>query len=544
MGESLSSGFEVFVDEVGPRLREGFISAYGPDAGAAVTARTLRYAKRNWEQVESLDGRVAHLFGMGRKAARWYRGSARRMPKVPHGADGWIEAALPSNLRALSSNERIAVLLFHGFRRSLMEIAELLNITPSLVQLHAQLGLGQLATSMGAGERDAMRHLPDQVAAYSEVLDAAAADLAELRDAGSAATGFGAKIGRGGLVGVAVVTAVLIVGFIALDRQPSETEVAPSVSTQAAAATTLRIAAVELLNPQAVTPATFSGFRHAYAGPGGVVFDADGFHMLAAAYGNGVGKVTYLSSDDGVIWTPGGPEPVLDLAAAPWAPLEFEHAVPRSLIVDRDGIWQLFFEIMWFDDGVQQTRGVIGRAVAGSPDGDWSFDADPIIRPDNQIGWRSTGVVAPSVVASEAGLLMLFIGLDDVGNGVVGVAQSIDGLAWDVRPGPVYGPTAEWTGGSITRVDLVRDTAGFVMLFAGSTTDQRGLATSINALDWDPSPLNPFLTTDDVLATSIFDSEFVPSGDGLLAYVENGDRTGPRQVSVLRIDFEPSERGP
>jgi predicted GH43/DUF377 family glycosyl hydrolase len=246
----------------------------------------------------------------------------------------------------------------------------------------------------------------------------------------------------------------------------------------------------------------------------------------------------YVVSDDGIVWTQGAAEPVVDLADAPWAPLEFEHALPRSVVVDDSGNWQLFFEISWFDRVTETARTNIGRVVAASPTGSWTFDAEPLIRPDEAVVWRSKGVASPSVARVEGGFVMLFVGVGDPAGVVVGIAQSRDGATWDVRPGPVFAASQGWEGGAIARVDLVAVDGGLAMFYSGDTTSRRGLALSTNGLDWDPYPANPVLTTADVPRGSMFDSEFIVDGSDVLAYIEGGGRRTSRQVVVLRLNLD------
>ncbi len=453
---------------------------------------------------------------------------------MPPAAAPWIEPALPSVLESLSRKQRVAVILGAGYRWADSEVAALLGIEaaampPLLDQVLAQLGSG-LGDEAVPG-----RSVGDQLAAYAEVLDAAAPDLSELTpNADTVAT----RPPRPPWVAAAAVISalVLVAGLAGLgSRTPTTVPPGePAISTSRAPVPPL---SAELLNPRAITPETFPD-RHRYAGPGGVTVHENRFHMLSAAYGDAVANVAYAVSDDGVVWRQGAAQPVLDLAEAPWAPRELDQAVPRSLIVDREGRWQLFFEISWLDRATDEARSSIGRAVASDPEGVWVFDAEPILRPEPGLPWMSRRVVSPAVIATDEGLVMVFVGHGDQEGGAVGLAQSSSGASWQVRPGPVLVAADEWERGGVSSVDLVAAPNGFAMFFAAATPSRRGLAVSRNGLEWARHPANPLLSGADVPRASIYDTEFAPAGPSLLALVETGETGGDREVAVLRFDVD------
>lgn len=382
-----------------------------------------------------------------------------------------------------------------------------------------------------------MRDIPDQLAAYSELLDQAAPSLEELTTTPPRSPAPRRRPSAAWAVTATAVVVVVVVGGVAALSRRSTTTVPPSDISSTVTATTLAPVTIDLLNPQAVSPAMFPEGGHPFAGPGAVTVVDGGYHMLSAAYGDGVAKVAYAFSDDGVVWSQGFNQPVLDLSEAPWAPLQIDHASPRSVVVDSAGKWQLFFQISWFDRETDKSRTIIGRAVATAAGGPWEFDAEPILRPDPDKPWMANQVGSPSVVATDDGLIMAFVGGGKDG-GVVGLAQSSDGSTWNVRPGPVLAASVGWERDSISRVDLVAAPGGLAMFYTGDTSSRRGLAVSTNGLEWVPHPENPFMTTVDVPRASIFDSEFVVTGSSVLAFIENGGVRSEREVVVLRINVD------
>ena len=67
----------------------------------------------------------------------------------PERAEPWCEPALVAQLAGLSDRERIAVMLVNAFEWSLAEVAELLGVSKSTVQTHAERGMAKLRAGMG-----------------------------------------------------------------------------------------------------------------------------------------------------------------------------------------------------------------------------------------------------------------------------------------------------------------------------------------------------------------------------------------------------------
>jgi RNA polymerase sigma factor (sigma-70 family) len=60
-----------------------------------------------------------------------------------------VEPALPQALQRLSERQRVCVVLVHGYGWTHQEVADLLGISPSSVQNHAQRGLARLRDAIG-----------------------------------------------------------------------------------------------------------------------------------------------------------------------------------------------------------------------------------------------------------------------------------------------------------------------------------------------------------------------------------------------------------
>jgi DNA-directed RNA polymerase specialized sigma24 family protein len=143
--------FRGFVVESEPRLRQALSATLGSQAGRDATADTMGYAWENWERIRPMDNPVGYLYVVGRDRARkslrkprpvFYQVDSSRLP--------WVEPSLPSALQRLSDRQREAVVLLYCYQWSMSEVAELLGISKSTVQNHAERGLASLRLAIGA----------------------------------------------------------------------------------------------------------------------------------------------------------------------------------------------------------------------------------------------------------------------------------------------------------------------------------------------------------------------------------------------------------
>jgi RNA polymerase sigma-70 factor (ECF subfamily) len=143
------SMFENFVCATEPRLREALSAALGTDAGREATAEALAYAWEHWDRVGAMENPAGYLYLLGRRRGRRMLG--RRVALMPVDAEHtpWIEPGLPAALASLSDQQRVVVMLVHCFEWTLGEVAELLDLSKSTVQSHAERGLDRLRTRLG-----------------------------------------------------------------------------------------------------------------------------------------------------------------------------------------------------------------------------------------------------------------------------------------------------------------------------------------------------------------------------------------------------------
>ena len=145
-----AQAFTRFVKGVEPRLSYAFAAAYGPEVGADVTSDALAWAWEHWERVQRMENPAGYLYAVGRNNQR--RRHRRRKPvlmNVDPERTPWVEPELPAALAALPDQQRVVVVLLHCFEWTMCEVAELLDVSKSTVQSHAERGLARLRSRLG-----------------------------------------------------------------------------------------------------------------------------------------------------------------------------------------------------------------------------------------------------------------------------------------------------------------------------------------------------------------------------------------------------------
>lgn len=145
-----TESFERFVRSVEPRLRDALSAALGSQAGREAAADALAHAWENWDRVQAMDNPSGYLYVVGRDRGR--KALSRRRPTlmaVDTERTPWVEPGLPGALADLPENQRIVVMLLHCFQWTMSEVAELMDVSKSTVQTHAERGMARLRSKMG-----------------------------------------------------------------------------------------------------------------------------------------------------------------------------------------------------------------------------------------------------------------------------------------------------------------------------------------------------------------------------------------------------------
>ncbi len=127
MADVPAAEFEAFFADVEPRLRRALVAGLGGERGREAVAEAMGWAWEHWDRVRSMANPAAYLYRVGRSRTR-----GRRRPvvfTVPAVLSApWVEPALVPALVALSEQQRVVVVLVHGYGWSQREVADLLGV--------------------------------------------------------------------------------------------------------------------------------------------------------------------------------------------------------------------------------------------------------------------------------------------------------------------------------------------------------------------------------------------------------------------------------
>lgn len=145
---SAFESFEEFFERVEPQLREVLSATVGSESGREAAAEALSYGWEHWERVRAMENPAGYLYRVGRDRARRRRRRPALAPVREQQAP-WVEPELPSALADLPEQQRIVVMLLHCFEWTMSEVAEVLEVSKSTVQTHADRGLARLRERLG-----------------------------------------------------------------------------------------------------------------------------------------------------------------------------------------------------------------------------------------------------------------------------------------------------------------------------------------------------------------------------------------------------------
>lgn len=140
--------FETFARDAEPRLRRALAAAYGPELAVELNRDALAYAWEHWAAVQAMANPVGYLYRVAQSAARRYVRWQRRPPLPREDTiDGFDpEPGLDAALARLSRDQRVAVVLVHGYGMSYREAADTLDVPVTTVRNHLNRGMNRLRT--------------------------------------------------------------------------------------------------------------------------------------------------------------------------------------------------------------------------------------------------------------------------------------------------------------------------------------------------------------------------------------------------------------
>ncbi|CAN5918820.1 hypothetical protein BH23ACT10_BH23ACT10_02430 [soil metagenome] len=161
-----------------------------------------------------------------------------------------------------------------------------------------------------------------------------------------------------------------------------------------------------------------------------------------------------------------------------------------------------------------------------------------MLTPGEDGDWDARRVAEPSVIVTDDGWQMYYVGFDQERTARIGLATSADGISWDRHDGPVLEGGAEWDGGAIGSPNVLAMDDALLLVYDNAVRGQYGLgfARSSDGVTWSPDADNPQLTADDAPGPQFFQYELVRGPDGLLFLLEAGSGSTRTDIYAYRLD--------
>lgn len=147
MAEVDTVEFRAFATEAQQRLARAFVAAYGPDRAEEALAEALAYAWAHFDELRTMDNPVGYLYRVGQSRTRPRKDVA--FPEPDRNGFPDIEPRLVQAVAQLSERQRACTLLVHVHEWTHQEVADLLGITASSVQVYVRRGLESLRNTIG-----------------------------------------------------------------------------------------------------------------------------------------------------------------------------------------------------------------------------------------------------------------------------------------------------------------------------------------------------------------------------------------------------------
>jgi len=143
--------FSRFFGETEPKLRRALVARYGPERGREATAEALAWAWEHWAQVEPISNKLGYLYRVGQSRTRLR--SRRALFEVPSADEAFVEPRLAKAVAKLPERQRVVTMLVYGAGWTHREVAEVLGISASTVNRHAERGLAALRRAISGVDR-------------------------------------------------------------------------------------------------------------------------------------------------------------------------------------------------------------------------------------------------------------------------------------------------------------------------------------------------------------------------------------------------------
>ena len=146
--------FSAFVRKTEPKLLQALVATYGTVDGREATVDALSWAWEHWCRLEGVTNPVGYLYRVGQTATRRFVSRQRPLVGEVTAANRLpdLDPGLVQALGRLSPHQRTVVVLVCALDWSQVEVAELLEISPSTVRDHLSRALGRLRQELEVGD--------------------------------------------------------------------------------------------------------------------------------------------------------------------------------------------------------------------------------------------------------------------------------------------------------------------------------------------------------------------------------------------------------
>jgi RNA polymerase sigma factor (sigma-70 family) len=146
--------FAEFVRSAEPLLRRALGAAYGASVGREAALDALSWGWEHWDRLSRMTNPVGYLYRVGQSRASEHFARQARFaeldgePRSMATDDVAADPELPAALRALSTQQRAAAVLVHGYGVPLREAAELMDVSVATVRKHCDRAMRHLRVAL------------------------------------------------------------------------------------------------------------------------------------------------------------------------------------------------------------------------------------------------------------------------------------------------------------------------------------------------------------------------------------------------------------
>jgi RNA polymerase sigma-70 factor (ECF subfamily) len=141
--------------EVEPRLRRALVARYGVDLGSDVAADAIAWAWEHADRMAAVANPAGYLYRVAQSSVRSRRRRDRGRGAVVFPAEpAWgggeeLPGDVFEELARLKPEQRVAVVLVHGYGFSYRDVADVLEVSEAAVTNHVYRGLRKLRSRLG-----------------------------------------------------------------------------------------------------------------------------------------------------------------------------------------------------------------------------------------------------------------------------------------------------------------------------------------------------------------------------------------------------------